>query len=308
MKVAVVGAGAMGSLFGGILAKNGADIKLFDVWQEHVNHINTHGLIIEKEGQKHIVTITASANMAEVSKAELVILFVKSYNTLGAAQAIAKYVNDNAAVMTLQNGVGNVETLVTILGNRKVLAGTTSFAATLLEPGVVRFTGVGENYIGELSGKNSDRIQKIMDMFNAAGLTTKVADNVAGAIWSKMLVNTGINALTGLLHINNGDIFAYPELEKVSAKAIDEGIMVAEKKGIELIFSPHEKVKEVARLTKNNKSSMLQDLEHGRKTEIMAINGAIWQEGIAHDMSTPVNEILTFLVRSLELKAQGLKH
>lgn len=301
MKVTVVGAGAMGSLFGGYLAAAGEEVCLVDVWTEHVNAINENGLtILAAEGEKK-VKVRAATQITAMDKPDLIIIFVKSSMTEEAARDCLKIIADHTTVLTLQNGVGNVEKICKVLGENRVIAGTTAQGATVVAPGVIKHAGVGDTQIGEASGVSGRRVENFAAAFSRAGIKTTGTDNVLSLIWSKLLINVGINALTAITRINNGQLLEYPDLVNLLTLAVNEAVMVAERKNIRLAFSdPVEKVKSVALATAGNKSSMYQDIERGRKTEIDVINGAIVAEASALGLETPVNKTLTLLVKAIE--------
>lgn len=171
----------------------------------------------------------------------------------------------------------------------------------MLGPGHIRHAGSGITILGELDGKVSKRMEEIAALFNQAGLETEVTENVTGLLWDKLLVNVGINALTAILGVQNGKLVEIREAENLLEQAVEEGRKVAEARGVRLNHSdPVAHTKEVCRATAENRSSMLQDITNGRKTEIDMINGAIAREGRAVFVPTPVNELLTLLIKSKE--------
>jgi len=302
MKVVVLGAGAMGCLYGGLLAEGENEVWLLDVWKEHVDTINQRGLIIEGiKGKRVIKGINATTNPEEAGVADLLIVFVKSTVTEVAVKGAKSIIGENTTVMTLQNGLGNVEKIESVVGKGKVIAGVTSHGSTLLGPGHIRHAGEGDTYLGEADGNATDRLSKIVDVFNAAGIKCNVADNILSLIWSKLIVNVGINALTSITGLRNGQLLDYPSTEELLELAVAEALDVAEVKGIKLQYQDSvSHVKEVCRLTAENKSSMFQDVLNKRKTEIEMINGAIVREGEKEGIDTPVNKVLTNLVTALQ--------
>ncbi|MCG0276956.1 MAG: 2-dehydropantoate 2-reductase [Thermanaeromonas sp.] len=301
MKIAILGAGSMGSLFGGFLAEAGEEVWLVDVWREHVEAINNRGLILVSQGKEKNIKIRAVTDPVLVGEAELVLVFVKSYSTEEALRNGLPTIGKNTMVLTLQNGVGNAEKIAEIVGREKVLAGSTAFGANVLEPGRISYAGSGDTYLGELDGKITDRLNLIAQVFERAGLRPVVTDNVMGVLWTKLLANVGINALTALLKVRNGQLLEIGPAEVLMEKAVLEALKVAEAKGIRLVVSdPLGYVKEVARATANNISSMRQDVERLRPTEIDVINGTIVREGKVLGIPTPYNESLMLLIKALE--------
>lgn len=301
MKIAIIGAGAMGSLFGGRLALAGEEVWLLDVWEEHVRTIREQGLTIVTAAKDIPTRPNATTKLEEIGQADLVVIFVKSTATKAAAQTAKRLLGPATAVMTLQNGYGNAETIAAIVGAERVIAGTTSQGATLLGPGRIMHGGSGETHIGELAGGRSERLEKIASALTRAGVPTVGDDNVTALIWGKLVINVGINALTGITGLKNGQLADYDETKEVLAMAVEEAVAVADAAGVTLPYAdPVDKVLAIAVATAENRSSMLQDLAGGRMTEIDAINGAIVREGFRRGVPTPVNKTLTMLIKTLE--------
>lgn len=302
MKITIVGAGAMGSLFGGLLSEAGNQVYLLDIWKEHVATINKDELWIEGLSGDRFIKIKAVTEPKEIDGiSDLIIIFVKSYHTENAAKNMFLLVGENTSILTLQNGLGNFEILSNIFGSKKVIAGTTSYGATLLGPGRVRHAGIGTTTIGELDGKITARTEKIARVLTQAGIETGVSDNVLGLIWTKLLINVGINALGVLIRVKNGELIKGKYSLKLQRDLVKEAMEVVEKKGIKLIHQ--DMIKEVASIcekTSANLNSMLQDVLKKRKTEIDFINGAIVREGRKLNLSTPVNQVITDLIKAVE--------
>jgi len=292
----------MGSLFGGLLAESGNEVYLLDIWKDHVDRINKNGLWIEGLSGDRFIKIKAVTEPKEIGgTSDLIIIFVKSYHTESAAKNISPLVGESTSILTLQNGLGNLEMLSDIFGSEKVIAGTTSYGATILGPGRVRHAGIGSTIIGELDGQITARIEKIACVLTKASIKTEVSNNVLGLVWSKLLINVGINALGVLIRVNNGELIKGKYSSKLQAALVKEAIGVAEKKEIKLIHQ--DMVKEVASIcekTSANINSMLQDVLKKRKTEIDFINGAIVREGEKLNVPTPTNQIITNLIKAVE--------
>jgi len=309
MKIAIIGAGAMGSLFGGRLALAGEEVWLLDVWEEHVRAIREKGLAIATAAGDLTARPQATTNPADIGKAELVIVFVKSAATRAAAETAAGLLGPQTAVLTLQNGYGNAEAIAEVVGAARVIAGTTAQGATLLGPGRIMHGGGGDTHIGELGGGRTARLAKVAACLTRAGIQTVADDNVASLIWGKLVVNVGINALTAITGLKNGELADHDETRQVLALAVEEAVKVADAAGVKLPYdNAVEKVLAVAVATAQNRSSMLQDLSGGRRTEIDAINGALVREGERVGVATPVNKVLTLLIKALEkLPHEGRK-
>lgn len=298
MKIAIIGSGAMGSLYGGILAEAGNEVYFIDVFEEHINKINKDGLCIVENGvERYIKNVKATTNAREVGKVDLAIVFVKSTITDMAVKQNMDVLDKNTIVLTLQNGLGNIEKINTVVDIEEIIAGTSSNGASMIEPGKINHAGNGGTTIGEIDGSITQRIKELGEILNIPKLgPVKISDNVMGLIWDKLLVNVGINPLTAITGLKNGQLLENEESILLLEKLVEEGIEVAKALGIKLGFQDSEHCKEVCRATFGNTSSMLADIINKRKTEIMNINGAIVREGKKLNIQTPVNEIITNLV------------
>jgi 2-dehydropantoate 2-reductase len=301
MKIAVMGSGAMGSLFGCLLSEAGEDVTLIDIWKEHIDAMNRRGLKITGVSGDRIVRVKATSNPSKVGPVDLTLIFVKSYDTRKVTTDALPMVGPDTIFLTLQNGLENFEQIAEVIGSDRVMAGSTTHGSTLIGPGEIYHAGSGVTVIGEISGEITDRVKTIANTFNRAEIETEVSQNIVGVIWGKILINVGINAFTALTRMRNEELLKFPEIECVIRKAVEEAVEVAKKAGVKLdVEDPVGEVFKVARITAKNKSSMLQDIERGRKTEIDAINGAIVRIGKKYGFETPVNETLTAAIKGLE--------
>jgi 2-dehydropantoate 2-reductase len=301
MRIAVVGAGAMGSLFGGLLAEAEEEVTLIDVWKEHVDAINARGLRITGISGDRTVNVRATNDPGSVGPMDLIIIFVKSYDTAKAARDALPMASDETVFLSLQNGLGNIDEIAEAAGRHRIIRGVTAQGSTLLGPGEIYHAGRGPTVIGELDDAPTERARRISEAFNHAGIPTEISTNVLGALWSKILINVGINPLTALTGLRNGELLEHPEIKAVMKRAVEEAMMVTLGLGIETgLDDPVERVYAVAEATAANRSSMLQDMERGRRTEIDALNGAIVELGRRVGVETPVNETLVAAVKGLE--------
>ena len=302
MKIAVVGAGAMGSLFGAMLAEAGNEVWLYDVWREHVQSINQNGLQIEREGKTRTVKIKATADPQQIGRVELVIIFVKSSRTNAAAETAQTIADAGGSVMTLQNGMGNADVIAEFVEPERILAGTTSHGATLLGPGSIRHAGIGPTTIGVWSQTEEGlrRAEQFAEFFNRAGIKTESVADVRSVVWNKLLINIGINAITALTNIKNGQILDLEITRELSWAAVVEAIGVAQAQNIKVHDDTLDLVFKVAEATAVNRSSMGQDVDNRRQTEITAINGFIVREAKRLGLQAPVNFALTALVETLQ--------
>ena len=302
MKVAVIGAGAMGSLFGALLAEGGHEVWLCDIWQDHIEALKQNGLKIEWEGQIRNVRLNATSDPRQIGESELVLIFVKSTQTKSAAESAALLTGPNGWVMTLQNGMGNAEIIAEHTPPSRILAGTTAHGATMLGAGSIRHAGAGPTTVGMWAGgeKEFQIARKIADQFTQAGIEATAVEAVRPVIWDKLLVNVGINAITALTGIKNGQILDLELTRELSRAAVEEAAAVAQAQGIEIRKDPTAHVFQVAAATAANRSSMGQDVDHHRPTEINAINGFVAREADRMGFAAPVNRTLTALVETME--------
>lgn len=311
MKIAIVGPGAMGCLFGGFLAKSGQELWLLDKRPGRVEAVQKEGIKIEGISGNHKVKVKATTKAKEIGPCELIIICVKSYDTEAAVKGLGPLISGETLVLTLQNGLGNVESIAEAVGEERVVGGVTSHGATLLGEGHVRHAGKGDTVIGrwqatgrrQVKGWKISRrtLEDIASAFKAAGFPTKISEKVRDLVWSKLIINVGINALTAVTRLNNGRLVEFEGTRQILKMAVLEAAKVARRKRITLAYSDSiKKVEGVCRATAGNISSMLQDVLKKRRTEIDYINGAIVREGEALEISTPANKVLTELVKTIE--------
>lgn len=302
VKIAIVGAGAMGSLFACLLHRAGHSACLLDKDRERVEAIKQGGLILEDAGGSSIHAIpTVTADPHDIGAADLVMVFVKSYDTEEALRGALPLFHDGTVVLTLQNGLNNLETITGVRGGRYLLGGTTAHGATLFGHGRVRHAGCGETVIGAFAGDAAAEAAAVAELLTRAGIKTTVTGELTTTLWRKLIINAAINPLTALTRLANGEITAHPGLMNIQQYIVCEACEVARAQG--LTIDPAgalAAVRDVCSATASNKSSMLQDIMSGRRTEIDYINGAIVAAGAACHMPTPYNSILTRLVKALE--------
>lgn len=301
MKIVVVGPGAMGCLFAAFLSKSKNEIWLLDKNTERAARINQDGLSLEGVSGKWSAQVKATTQITAIAQADLIIICVKSYNTKEAAIQIRPLVTDNTAVLTLQNGIGNIEIIAEVVGNDKVIGGVTNQGATLLGAGHIRHAGKGETVIGRIDGKIPVEMRSIREIFNKVGMETRISRDIKGLLWSKLIINAGINALTAITRLNNGRLVEFEGARKILREAVGEATRIAKRKRIRLIYDdPLAKVEAVCDATSANVSSMLQDVLKKKRTEIDFINGVIVRQAQELGIATPVNSLLLDLVKTIE--------
>ena len=302
MKIAVVGAGAMGSLFGALLAESGNEVWLCDIRKDHIDAVRQNGLMLEYEAQTRRVKINAAVDPQQIGESDLVLIFVKSIHTESAAQTAALLAGRNGLVLTLQNGMGNADTIAAHFAANRIIVGTTAHGATMLGPASIRHAGKGPTTLGIwVGGKKEFQIaQNTAALFTRAGIESTAVEDIRPVIWDKLIVNAGINAITALTGIKNGQILDLECTRQLSRAAVEEAAAVAGAQGVEIRKDPAAHAFAVARATSANRSSMGQDVDHGRGTEIAAINGFVVREADRMGIAAPVNRTLAALVRTVE--------
>jgi 2-dehydropantoate 2-reductase len=299
MDFLVVGPGAMGCLFAASLKKAGLEVTLLDYRPGRAAEIGLSGVRVEGVTGEFRARVPVTTGPVDASPG-FVLICVKSDRTEAAGRAVKDLVRGDPVVVTLQNGLGHVETLEGIFGRGRVLGGVTSEGATLIDTGRVRHAGRGETVVGP-SGEPPGAAERLAGIFNRAGFKTRPAEEVGELIWGKLIVNVGINALTALTRLPNGRLPEVPGTLRVMERAVGEAAAVAAAAGIRLPYpDPLGRVIEVCRATSGNTASMLQDVLRERTTEVDYINGAVAREGSRLGVPTPVNETLTHLVRALQ--------
>lgn len=301
MEVVIIGAGAMGGLFGALLAP-WAKVILCTTNMEHAAIISRQGLTLTSmTGTVHrrAIRVVVEPDYATTA-ADLVIICTKARDTAAASRTALSVLRANGLVLTLQNGLGNLEHIASVVGASQVTAGITSQAATLVAPGHIRHAGDGPTRLAAAPGQSS-RVEAVAALFNRAGITTSVSDDVDSLLWSKLLINVGINGLAALLRVPNGTLANVPECEQIMVRAVEEAVAVARALGIDLPYADQvDRVKQVCLQTAENRASMLQDILRGKATEIDVINGAIVAKGAEIGVATPVNLLITQLIKALE--------
>lgn len=303
MNVAIIGSGAMGALYGGLLADAGADVTMTDVWQEHVDAMNEEGLTIEQPATDDpplTVDVTATTDPGEVAPVDLAIVFVKSTHTGAAVENATPLIGADTDVLTLQNGLANPEAIAEHVPDERVLGGVTTFSSETVGPGHIRHTVIGESKFGRYFATHDEGVEAVAERFAAAGLNPEIVDDPAEAIWEKVLLNIGVNPVSALARVRNRVILDSAGGFRVLERAIREGIAVANAEGQSFDGEVLEDVEAVIDNAGDSKPSMCQDVEAGRRTEIETLNGEIVRRADERGIEVPVNRTLSDLVRLTE--------
>ncbi len=307
MDITVVGAGAMGGSYGGLLAAAGNRVRLIDTWQDHVDAINRDGLRVDGAHGEHRLRLPAATQPDANEAADIVLLFTDTNGTAAAARTIAGILSPDGFVVTSQNGIGNVETLRDILGEARVVGGSSMCSAATIGPGHVSLTHLGPTSVGEVGGGSSDRVDAFLAALEDAGFPSKPAPDIMAEIWQKFVVNCSANAVAAVTGLRSGEFVDVPDLMDYRVRVVEEVMAVLEAKGITL--PDPELIKRICSGGRRmNRPSMLQHIRMGRKTEIDTLNGALVREAKALGIPVPYNEALVALLRGRELAQRRAVH
>ena len=301
MKIAVMGAGAVGCYYGALLARAGHDVTLI-ARPAHVQAIaQAGGLWLHTDAGAECIALRASSNTSAVRGAQWVLFCVKSTDTDSAGHAMAAHLDANAVVLSLQNGVDNAERLQAILAH-PVLPSVVYVASTMAAPGQVRHLGRGELVLG--AGPASAAIASVL---RSAAIPTEISDNVTGALWAKLVLNCVYNPLSAITRLPYGAIASCPGLDvaQVMADVVQECQAVAQARGVALPADILASTLALAQAMPQQFSSTAQDLARGKRSEIDHLNGFIVRQGAVLGIATPVNRLLHTLVRLLEQHLPG---
>ncbi|KAK43502.1 2-dehydropantoate 2-reductase [Caballeronia sp. LZ029] len=303
MKIAILGAGALGCAIGSTLTQGGHETWLIDRSPAHVEAMRRDGLQVDDADGSHRVKVHAATQATQVGAVDLVVVLVKSFHTDSAMRGALDLIGPDTLVLSLQNGLGHEDVLADIVGRERVLAGKTYVGGVLRGPGHIQRGVSGKlTYIGELDGQLTLRVKAIAEAFNASGLATGVSDNIIGTMWDKLLINVATGALTGVTRLTYGQLYEEPVLKATALAAVAEAMRVAQAAGIDLSMTDAEQAWNLAAegLSPAFKTSMLQSLEKGSVTEIDFINGAVVRWGERLGVPTPVNSTLVACIKGVE--------
>jgi 2-dehydropantoate 2-reductase len=295
----VIGCGAMGTLVGGLLASAGREVWMISRDRRRAAAFERQGIRITGSSRRQ-ARVRATADSRRAPRVALALILVKAYDTPYAADVAASLLAADGVAVTLQNGLGNVETLARVLGRRRVVGGVTAHGATLLGVGRVRHAGRGETVIAAPRRSAADAAG-VAQWLSESGIPTEVGDDLSALLWSKLVLNAGINPVAAITRLRNGDLMEAPEAAALVGEATAEAARVAAARGLAMdAEAAVERVGEVCRATAKNVNSMLHDVLRHRRTEVEAINGAIVAEARRTGVAAPVNTFLLRAVRAIE--------
>jgi 2-dehydropantoate 2-reductase len=303
MKIAIIGVGAMGSVYAGLLAdKGGHDVWAIDTWQDHVKAIRETGLRVEGASGDRTVKMNATSNPADVTNADLVIIATKDDGVAGAAKAALAVAKPDAPILTIQNGLGSADKVAEIVGSKRILMGVVGgFGASMKAPGHAHHNGMEFLRLGEMDGGLTPRLETVKQAWEAGGFKVLAFDDIHKMVWEKLICNctySGPCALTGL---RVGEVQASPSAWSIAAACANEAYLVANAKGIKLDFDdPVRYVRDFGQKIPNARPSMLLDHMAKRCSEVDAINGAIPPAARTVGLAAPYNEVVAGLVRAKE--------
>jgi len=303
LKITVFGVGALGTLFAGHLQKLAAEVEIsvFGNWQAQVKKIKRDGLtLIGLNGDEQNFLLRISSEITELPQSDLALILVKSSQTESSAKKILQNLKPDGLAVSFQNGLGNTEILAKELGKNRAVQGTTSLGAFIKKPGTVFHTGAGKTY---LPASENLKIEKLSSLLNRAGLKCKITKNASALVWKKLVVNSAVNPLTALLEVKNEALLENEIWRRFAIKTAEETASVARTLKLSLgTFEAGKELENVCKLTAANRSSMLQDIQRGVKTEIDFIAGAVVREARKIHSDTPLNQ---FLWKHVSAKENG---
>ena len=303
MRIAVLGAGAMGAIFGAALSRAGAEVVFFDR-AEVAEAINRDGLQLSGVLGEFALPCAATADPAALGEVDVALVLVNAGATAAAALVAERCLKPGGCALTLQNGIGNWEALAARLGAERVLAGSTFNSGAGLGPGRSVHTNLGPTWIGELDGTVSERAKSIAAMFEAGGLPFEVVPNAVAVVWSKFVHNCAINPVAAATGLRSGEIARDPDAAALLDSILDEVLAVVAAEGVTLPEAgPRGHIHDHC-WERYNKPSMLQHIEAGRMTEIDALNGALVRRARTHGIPTPVNEAIVRVIKGREAAAR----
>ena len=301
----VLGAGAMGSLFGGLLAEGGLDVTLIDPSREHVDAVTANGLRMVGHGGDRSIPVKAVVSLDGLPAAEVIFVQCKSNHTQAAIASAKGCVGPDTILISFQNGLGNEELLAEAVGKDAVLGGLTAQGASIEGAGVVKNYAELPSWIGEMTGGISARSEWLARLFSTHGLPCQASSNIRLEIWKKLMANVGISAPSGIANLRIKHVMEVSQMRDTVFAAIDEAVEVAQATGLDLDSkAAREVLEKIAGPggSGENKSSLCNDLLNRRPTEIDFINGAIVALGRRHGIKTPVNATLVAAVKALEFR------
>ncbi|NNL86716.1 MAG: 2-dehydropantoate 2-reductase [Myxococcales bacterium] len=302
MKIAVVGVGAMGSVYAGLLAEAGHEVWAIDVWPEHVAAIREHGLRVEGASGDRTVKLSATTDPAEAGACDLVILATKAAGVAPAAQALSPLLGDETPILTIQNGLGAAERLEQHVPSERILIGVAGgFAASMRGPGHAHHHGMELVRLGERAGGITPRLEAVAKVWEEAGFRVKTYDDIDQLVWEKFIVNVTFNGPCTAFLRSAKEVIEDPITWHVAMGCGREAFEAGRAKGVKFSFDdPEDYIERFRKRVPDARPSMLQDHEAGRRSEIDAINGMVPVVAAEVGTDAPYNEVITAVVKARE--------
>jgi 2-dehydropantoate 2-reductase len=302
VKIAIVGTGAMGSVYAGLFASAGHEVWAIDRWREHVDAMRKNGLRVEGASGDRTVQVHATTEPRDAGPCDLVVLATKAMHVADAAASLKSLLKSETPVLSIQNGLGGPDTAASILGKERVMVGVVGgFGASMRAPGHAHHNGWELVRLGEFGGPITPRLKEVEELWRGAGFRVKVFDDIGQLVWEKLLCNCAYSGPCAVAECTVGGVLDDPDLSRVSAACATEGFQVARKKNIRLGFDdPVAYVRDFGSKIPNAHPSVLLDLMAARKSEIGVINGSIPRVGAEVGLQAPVNATLTAMVLAKE--------
>jgi 2-dehydropantoate 2-reductase len=307
MKIGIVGSGAMGSVYGAILADAGNELWLFDRWRDHIDAMRARGLRCTGASGDRTVPVNATTEAAAAGPCELAVVATKVMHIEDAVRAAAPMIGPETLVLTIQNGLGNVERIQRVLGPENLLFGIAGgFGAEMRAPGHVHHNGMEAINLAELQGGVTERLERVAEVWRQAGFKVQTFADLWPVVWSKLIANVAFSATCAATGMRVGQARANEAAWGIAQACIEEAAAVAAAKGIRLAYDdPVQWVSDFAGKIPDARPSMYQDLLAGRRSEIDAIQGGVVAEGAKLGIPTPTCALMVQLVKALEAKHQA---
>lgn len=303
MRITIMGSGAIGSLYGGLLQMSGeAEVTLVGR-KPHVMSVQHDGLRLKGVLGERTIRLSATDDPEEIHETDIVFITTKTYDTISAAARVRHLVDRGAYVLVLQNGLGTEKAVEKLLASTRVLRATTCMGALVTNPGEVTVTGQGLTEVGSHHPENMDMVERVAVLLRHAGFIVLTSDNIDGVVWTKTIVNCGMNPVGALTGLTNGDVYNNKALRGLVLRLVQETARVAE--GLKIRLTTDDPVRYTlgtAKATAANINSMLQDIRAGKRTEIDSITGEVIRLARQLGIDTPANDSVYALVKALEFE------
>ena len=303
MKIGIIGAGAMGSLFAAHLVDGGAEVWAYDQWREHIEAIKATGLIVKRAGTERSIKVNATTRAADAGPCNAVLVMVKYHQTAPAVRAATAMISPATTIITLQNGLGNVEIISSAFPNNKIVFGLTTLTCEMMAPGRIEasYSNRGETYVWPADGQPNDAIELFCAHLNRGGVNATVAPDIELRIWKKLIVNCCLNTMCAITGLSVGKLIDQPTSWPLLYGVADEISTVAAAKGIPLGAElARNFLHQVAEEARAHYPSMMIDVRQRRQTEIECLNGAILREASARGIAAPCNQAMYSIINAIE--------